>query len=168
MTGEMLQELQSGIVGFAIISFSPNSQLLILASDSITGLTVLPPWNLHTGGILGQRECCGKGGDGLAGVTFSPDGQHLAVASDSQTIITLWSLNKEPSELNDHSYEISAISFSPDSQLLASASWDETVVLWNPTTGKLSGNLEATMQQLVLSHSRPMAKGWLQRQLTEW
>ena len=123
LRGQELQTFEGHSNWVNSVSFSPNGQTLISASeDGILKLQSLNGQELQT--FEGHSNWVNS-------VSFSPDGQTLISASGDGTI-KLWNLRgQELQTLEGHSDWVWGISFASDGQILASSSSDNTIKLWN-------------------------------------
>ncbi|KAF8537845.1 putative WD-repeat protein [Trichophaea hybrida] len=124
-----LQTLEGDFKAVKAVAFSPDGQLIAIASKEKTVFL----WDSTTG--ISQNTLEGHSSS-VNAVAFLPDGRFLASASDDRTI-RLWDPSTGASHctLEGHSSAVWAVAFSPDGQLLASGSQDRSVRLWDPSTG---------------------------------
>jgi WD40 repeat protein len=104
------------------VSFSPNGQRILTASDD--GTTRL--WDLQ------GRELLKLQGheDEVYRASFSPDGQHILTASEDNTA-RVWDLQgRELLKLQGHEFAVRSANFSPDGQRILTASYDGTARVW--------------------------------------
>ncbi|KAJ6284330.1 hypothetical protein J3E71DRAFT_377930 [Bipolaris maydis] len=122
------------------VVFSPDGQLVALASDDSTVRVIVRVWETATGHCRSVLE---GHSDMVRAVVFSPDGQLVASASSDRTV-RVWetATGHCRSVLEGHSDWVSAVVFSPDGQLVASASYDSTVRVWETATGHCRTVLE--------------------------
>ncbi len=117
-----LQHLQGHTSKVTFVSFSPDGEMLVSASDDGT---------VNLWGRKGTLSATFKG-DGAA--SFSPDNQTLALVRDDNSLEfwhrhgKAWSKNLQIFKAHDS--KITTVSFSPDNQILATASADGIVKLW--------------------------------------
>ncbi|MEG4404645.1 AAA-like domain-containing protein [Microcoleus sp. MON2_D5] len=124
------RRLQSQASTLAFVSFSPDSQTLVTATDD----NYIKLW--QTNGAL-QATLTGHT-DKIRMAIFSPSGQMLVSASDDQTV-KIWQKNGELlHNLKGHSGQITSVSFSPDGKIIASASTNGTVKIWKINGEELS------------------------------
>ena len=124
LNGTLLKTIE--IYGTRSISFSPNAQILAIASaDSTVKLyrtddDSISPVQVLTGHTSVATDVC-----------FSFNGQIIASASMDKTI-KIWSLDGSLLRtLEGHDSYVNSVSFSSDGKTLASASSDGTIILWN-------------------------------------
>jgi len=124
LNGTLLKTIE--IYGTRSISFSPNAQILAIASaDSTVKLyrtddDSISPVQVLTGHTSVATDVC-----------FSFNGQIIASASMDRTI-KIWSLDGSLLRtLEGHDSYVNSVSFSSDGKTLASASSDGTIILWN-------------------------------------
>ncbi|KAJ4865536.1 WD domain, g-beta repeat domain-containing protein [Trichoderma breve] len=130
------------------ISFSPNSSLLVSASDDKT----IRFWNVITGtellgsiylwDIIDNKEVwvsCRTGDDSSKGdrdLTISPDGKSIACNGKHKK--NVWLLDTENGKPLDNAKcfdtGVRSVAFSPDSKLLAAAVF-KNIEIWNVATG---------------------------------
>jgi WD40 repeat protein len=120
------------------VAFSPNSKLIVSASEDKT----IKIWNLD-GKLV--ATCTGH----LAEVweaTMSPDGKLLASASEDGTV-KLWKLDGTLIQtLKGQQESVLGVAFSPDGQMLATANTDKTIKLW-----QLGSDNRASLSQTLVS-----------------
>jgi WD40 repeat protein/uncharacterized caspase-like protein len=124
LNGTLLKTIE--IYGTRSISFSPNAQIVAIASaDSTVKLyrtddDSISPVQVLTGHTSVATDVC-----------FSFNGQIIASASMDKTI-KIWSLDGSLLRtLEGHDSYVNSVSFSSDGKTLASASSDGTIILWN-------------------------------------
>ncbi|UNU24673.1 LpqB family beta-propeller domain-containing protein [Microcoleus vaginatus] len=116
------RRLQSQASSLAFVSFSPDSQTIVTATDD----NYIKLW--RTNGTL-QATLTGHT-DKIIKAIFNPNGEIIVSASDDKTV-KIWQNNgKLIHDLKGHSGQITSVSLSPDGKILASASTDGTVKLW--------------------------------------
>ncbi|MEG4443079.1 AAA-like domain-containing protein [Microcoleus sp. AT9_B5] len=124
------RRLQSQASTLAFVSFSPDSQTIVTATDD----NYIKLW--QTNGTL-QATLTGHT-DKIRRAIFSPSGQIIVSASDDQTL-KLWQKDgKLIHDLKGHSGQITSVCLSPDGKIIASASADGTVKLWKINGEELS------------------------------
>ncbi|MEG4070876.1 AAA-like domain-containing protein [Microcoleus sp. Pol11C2] len=124
------RRLQSQASTLAFVSFSPDSQTLVTATDD----NYIKLW--QTNGTL-QATLTGHT-DKIRRAIFHSSGQIIVSASDDQTV-KIWQKNGELlHDLKGHSGQITSVSLSPDGKIIASASADGTVKLWKINGEELS------------------------------
>ncbi|MEG4210968.1 AAA-like domain-containing protein [Microcoleus sp. S13_B4] len=115
------RRLQSQASTLAFVSFSPDSQTIVTATDNYIKL-----W--QTNGTL-QATLTGHT-DKIRSAIFSPSGEIIVSASDDKTV-KIWQKNgKLIHDLKGHSGQITSVFLSPDGKIIVSASADGTVKLW--------------------------------------
>ncbi|KAF8536777.1 WD40-repeat-containing domain protein [Trichophaea hybrida] len=124
-----LQTLEGDFRAVNAVSFSPDGQLIAIASDKKTVFLRDSMTGMSQNTLEGHSSY-------VNAVAFLPDGRFLASASDDKTI-RLWDPSTGASHctLEGHSSFVWAVAFSPDGRLLASGSHDCSVRLWDPSTG---------------------------------
>ncbi|MEG4055874.1 MULTISPECIES: AAA-like domain-containing protein [unclassified Microcoleus] len=124
------RRLQSQASTLAFVSFSPDSQTLVTATDD----NYIKLW--QTNGSL-QATLTGHT-DKIRRAIFNSSGQIIVSASDDQTV-KIWQRNGELlHDLKGHSGQITSVSLSPDGKIIASASTNGTVKLWKINGEELS------------------------------
>ncbi|MEG4304759.1 AAA-like domain-containing protein [Microcoleus sp. D3_18a_C4] len=123
------RRLQTQASTLAFVSFSPDSQTIVTATDD----NYIKLW--QTNGTL-QATLTGHT-DKIRRAIFNANGQILVSASDDQTL-KIWQRDgKLIHDLKGHRSQITSVSFSPDGKIIASASADGTVKLWKINGEKL-------------------------------
>jgi WD40 repeat protein len=117
-TGSVQSTLADHSGGVRAVAFSPNSQLIVSASDD----SIVRLWDAQTGAL---RSMLKGHSERVNAISFSPNGQLVASASDDMTV-RLWEAQtgSVQSTLEANSNTINAITISPDSQVIASMSYE--------------------------------------------
>ncbi|MEG4491333.1 AAA-like domain-containing protein [Microcoleus sp. D3_18_C4] len=124
------RRLQTQASTLAFVSFSPDSQTIVTATDD----NYIKLW--QTNGTL-QATLTGHT-DKIRRVIFNASGQIIVSASDDKTV-KIWQRDgKLINDLKGHSGLITSVSLSPDGKIIASASTDGTVKVWKINGEKLS------------------------------
>ena len=124
------RRLQSQASTLAFVSFSPDSQTLVTATDD----NYIKLW--QTNGAL-QATLRGHT-DKIRRAIFSPSGQIIISASDDKSV-KIWQINGELiHDLKGHRGQITSVSLSPDGKIIASASTDGTLKIWKINGEELS------------------------------
>jgi WD40 repeat protein len=112
--------------------FSPNSYLVITASDDKTSAIWAPRGGREDPLILLYGHIAE-----VTDATFSPDGRWVVTGSKDRTA-RIWEATTGISryQLRGHGGELNDVAFSPDGRLIATASEDHTVRLWDSGTGQ--------------------------------
>ncbi|MEG5018574.1 MULTISPECIES: AAA-like domain-containing protein [unclassified Microcoleus] len=116
------RRLQTQASTLAFVSFSPDSQTIVTATDD----NYIKLW--QTNGTF-QATLTGHT-DKIIRAIFNASGQILVSASNDQTIKIWQKDGKLIHDLKGHRSQITSVSFSPDGKIIASASADGTVKLW--------------------------------------
>ncbi len=139
-------------------------------------------WDVNRKRPLGNLRVPGREVK-LPALGFSPGGEQLAIAAESaghKANVWLWDVKTRMPmgrQLRGHKGGASAgvfsLSFSPDSKRLASAGFDGTIRLWDPLTGKPSGESLQVIRGRVLAvafspDGRWMASGDAGSQVRLW
>ncbi|BAZ08303.1 YD repeat protein [Calothrix sp. NIES-4071] len=131
--GRLWKTIQDRRSAFRSVSFSPNSQIMVIGDQDST----VQLWKLgeNKSEIRLQRTLMGHKA-GVYTVAISPDGKTIASAGDDRTI-KLWTIEgKLLQTIVAHEGRIWKLAFTPQGDMLASASVDGTVKLW-ATDGRL-------------------------------
>ncbi|MEG4022539.1 AAA-like domain-containing protein [Microcoleus sp. S13C4] len=123
------RRLQSQASTLAFVSFSPDSQTIVTATDNYIKL-----W--QTNGTL-QATLTGHT-DKIRSAIFSPSGEIIVSASDDKTVKIWQKKGKLIHDLKGHSGQITSVFLSPDGKIIVSASADGTVKLWKINGEELS------------------------------
>ncbi|MEP6517323.1 LpqB family beta-propeller domain-containing protein [Microcoleus vaginatus] len=116
------RRLQSQASTLAFVSFSPDSQTLVTATDD----NYIKLW--QNNGTL-QATLTGHTNK-IRMAIFNPNGQIIVSASDDQTV-KIWQKNgKLIHNLKGHKGKVTSVCLSPDGKIIVSASADGTVKLW--------------------------------------
>ncbi|MEG4857897.1 AAA-like domain-containing protein [Microcoleus sp. K1-B6] len=124
------RRLQSQASTLAFVSFSPDSQTIVTATDD----NYIKLW--QTNGTL-QATLTGHT-DKIIRAIFSPTGQIIVSASDDKTIKIWQKDGKLIHDIKGHRGLITSVCLSPDGKIIASASADGTVKLWKINGEELS------------------------------
>ncbi|MEG5046281.1 AAA-like domain-containing protein [Microcoleus sp. B4-C1] len=116
------RRLQTQASTLAFVSFSPDSQTIVTATDD----NYIKLW--QNNGTL-QATLTGHT-DKIIRAIFNASGQIIVSASDDQTLKIWQKDGKLIHDIKGHSGQITSVSFSPDGKIIASASADGTVKLW--------------------------------------
>ncbi|MEG4117710.1 AAA-like domain-containing protein [Microcoleus sp. N9_B4] len=124
------RRLQTQASTLAFVSFSPDSQTIVTATDD----NYIKLW--QTNGTL-QATLTGHT-DKIRRAIFNHNGQIIVSASDDQTV-KIWEQNgKLIHDLKGHRGQVTSVCLSPDGKIIASASADGTVKLWKINGEELS------------------------------
>src|SRR6476469_3201120 len=123
------RRLQSQASTLAFVSFSPDSQTIVTATDNYIKL-----W--QTNGTL-QATLTGHT-DKIRSAIFSPSGEIIVSASDDKTVKIWQKKGKLIHDLKGHSGQITSVFLSPDGKIIVAASADRTVKLWKINGEELS------------------------------
>ncbi|MEG4027206.1 MULTISPECIES: AAA-like domain-containing protein [unclassified Microcoleus] len=164
------RRLQSQASTLAFVSFSPDSQTIVTATDD----NYIKLW--QNNGTLQASLTAHT--DKIRMAIFSPSGQILVSASNDKTV-KIWQRNGELiHNLKGHSGQITSVSFSPDGKIIASASTDGTFKLWK-TDGEeflslkvergwiTSANFSPDGQIIAAAGTDGTVKLWSLRKVTE-
>ncbi|HSF75504.1 MAG TPA: AAA-like domain-containing protein [Microcoleus sp.] len=116
------RRLQSQASTLAFVSFSPDSQTIVTATDD----NYIKLW--QNNGTL-QATLRGHT-DKISRAIFNYSGQIIVSASDDKTIKIWQKDGKLIHDIKGHRGLITSVSFSPDGKIIASASTDGTFKLW--------------------------------------
>jgi WD40 repeat protein len=147
--------LDSELFPRALFAFSPNSELIAVASAN--GIPLL--YEARTGNLL--HRFVGHEGN-VFGVNFSPDGNRLVSWGVDQTA-RVWDVEtgQQVFELDDHNMRLFHADFSPDGKWIASSAAfggsfggdtviPKSVILWDAATGELVHDLSPAPAKRVL------------------
>jgi len=111
------------------MSFSPNGQLLVTASDDGTARI----WSTRTG----QTRWILRHAKPVWRAAFSPDGR-LVVTGSADSTARLWRVTDGSlvAILKGHSSTVSRAAFSPDGKLLVTGGFDKQARVWEVPSGK--------------------------------
>src|SRR6476469_2680157 len=123
------RRLQSQASTLAFVSFSPDSQTIVTATDNYIKL-----W--QTNGTL-QATLTGHT-DKIRSAILSPSGEIIVSASDDKTVKIWQKKGKLIHDLKGHSGQITSVFLSPDGKIIVAASADRTVKLWKINGEELS------------------------------
>jgi hypothetical protein len=114
------------------LAFSPDSQMIAIASGDRKGHPILLLWDVHTKKEMARFPSSSR----LLCLAFSPDGRFLAVGNNNG-IGQMW--ERERNELlwnlRCDTRPLQALAFSPDGQTLATGGQEGIVQLRDPATG---------------------------------
>jgi WD40 repeat protein len=156
-TGESILSIDSGMVAFHSLAFSPDGTSLAIGGQTrlagrpgvkvreIVGAATV--WDATTGKKLLTLEGHTHPARDIA---YSPDGTRLATASGDNTAM-VWDAKtgKELRVLKGHSQPVWSVAFSPDGSRLVTGSGDGTVRLWDAATGEEERKIESEIKVAV-------------------
>jgi hypothetical protein len=124
-------------------AFSPNSKLIVSASDDKT----LKVWEVHSGALL---RTLGGHSASVNDCAFSPDGE-LIVSASSDNTLKIWEAHSGEllRTLEGHSGAVRGCAFSPDGKLIVSASSDYTLKVWEVQTGEMLRSLAGHLARVT-------------------
>ena len=124
-TAKPLRTLEGHEAKLTALAFSPDSQVLISASEDKSVIA----WSVEAGERVGKLDADVRVRD----AAFSPDGALLALAAQEGNIRLFASDGWEPAgQLDGHDGAVTSVDFSPEGAQLVSSGEDGTLRLWGP------------------------------------
>ena len=139
-TGSLIRQItieEKGILqGIKFASFSPDGELLVVASDDNKVHVLNTKSGLEILLIVGHVAPVNS-------AFFSADGKKIISASNDKTV-RIWNActGKETLILQGHTGNVNFASYSPDDKYVVSASDDRTIRVWDTQTGQVIQTLE--------------------------
>jgi serine/threonine protein kinase len=141
-TGELRKTLTEHSEGALSVAFSPNGNVLAVATGSGTDASKIGKvklWDVQTGSL---KWAVNGHKDLATSVAFSPDGEMIASGSLDH-VVKLWDAQTgEWRQSFSQNESVYAIAFSPDGKLLATAS-QKSVELWDLESSQVKRSLPA-------------------------